>query len=132
MIASGFTFISLYSMSTRDSVYLLLYSHGKLTVIEMRWGLGIHFDDMVAIMPRTEIERHYYLDLFIGMWLYTFSIGFSKFVILGFYWRMFSTSLMRQPVRILFGLSALWILSRVGQLDTLIDSILKTTDRDHM
>jgi hypothetical protein len=47
------------------------------------------------------------------MWLYTFSVGLSKFVILGFYWRMFSKSLIRQPIRILFACSIGWIIARV-------------------
>jgi hypothetical protein len=49
----------------------------------------------------------------IGSGMYTFSVGLSKFVILGFYWRMFSLSRIRQPIRILFVLSAGWIIARV-------------------
>jgi hypothetical protein len=65
-------------------------------------------------MPQAEIEHHYFLDLWADMWMYTFSVGLSKFVILGFYWRMFSTSLIRQPIRILFVCSAGWIVARVS------------------
>jgi hypothetical protein len=64
-------------------------------------------------MPALELEHHYFLDLWVDMWLYTFSVGLSKFVILGFYWRMFSTSLIRQPIRILFACSVGWIITRV-------------------
>jgi hypothetical protein len=85
-----------------------------LTSSEMRWGLGKHITDLA--MPRDQIQHHYFLELWIDMWLYTFSVGLSKFVILGLYWRLFSKSLIRQPIGILFALSGLWILGRVSQL----------------
>jgi hypothetical protein len=77
----------------------------------VRWGLGIHLRDVG--IPEDEIVYHYFLDLWADMWLYTFSVGLSKFVILGFYWRMFSKSLIRQPIRILFACSIGWIIARV-------------------
>jgi hypothetical protein len=89
-IGSGFTFLSLY---------------------KMRWGLGMHMADVQ--LPQNEITYHYFLDLWVDMWLYTFSVGLSKLVILGFYWRMFSTSVIRQPIRILFACSVGWIITRV-------------------
>lgn len=64
-------------------------------------------------LPRGQIERKYFFELWIDMWLYTFSVGLSKFVILGLYWRLFSKSFIRQPIRVLFALSALWIIGRV-------------------
>ena len=79
----------------------------------MRWGLGLKMADVN--LPANVIERDYYLDLWVDEWLYTFSIGLSKFVILGLYWRMFGLSIIRQPIRILFGLSFCWIVMRVGQ-----------------
>jgi hypothetical protein len=66
-------------------------------------------------MPMEQIVHHYFLDLFADMWLYTFSVGLSKFVILGFYWRLFSTSFIRQPIRILFACSVAWIVVRVSK-----------------
>jgi hypothetical protein len=84
----------------------------ELTRVEVRWGLGMYLKDID--MPPEQIAHHYFLDLFVDMWFYTFSVGLSKFVILGFYWRMFSTSLIRQPIRILFACSAAWIVVRVG------------------
>jgi hypothetical protein len=63
--------------------------------------------------PREAIERDYFLALWIDMWLYTFSVGLSKFVILGLYWRLFGRSLIRQPIRILSFFSVLWIIGRV-------------------
>jgi hypothetical protein len=66
----------------------------------MRWGLGKPSDEID--MPEDMIVYHYFLDLFLDMWFYTFSVGLSKFVILGFYWRMFSLSILRQPIRVLF------------------------------
>ncbi|KAL5117728.1 hypothetical protein ACEQ8H_004338 [Pleosporales sp. CAS-2024a] len=94
-IGTGFTFISLF---------------------KMRWGFGKHLADLgadtdSALLDR--IEYHAHLDLFVDMWFYTFSVGMSKFVILGFYWRTFSRSLIRQPIKCLFALSALWVLLRV-------------------
>jgi len=82
-----------------------------LSICKMRWGLGKH---MIGLeLPRGQIERKYFFELWIDMWLYTFSVGLSKFVILGLYWRLFSKSFIRQPIRVLFALSALWIIGRV-------------------
>ncbi|KAH7381562.1 hypothetical protein BKA66DRAFT_464438 [Pyrenochaeta sp. MPI-SDFR-AT-0127] len=64
-------------------------------------------------MPTDQIIHHYFLDLWADMWLYTFSVGLSKFVILGLYWRMFSLSILRQPIRILFVCSGGWLIVRV-------------------
>jgi hypothetical protein len=68
--------------------------------------------DDVPLEPDV-IVRHYFVDLFADMWLYTFSVGLSKFVILGFLWRTFKLSIIRNPIRILFVLSFLWITARV-------------------
>lgn len=81
------------------------------TMIEMRWGLGVPIREID--MPTEEIIHHYFLDLWADMWLYTFSVGLSKFVILGLYWRMFSVSVLRQPIRILFACSMGWLMVRV-------------------
>lgn len=78
---------------------------------------------------KEEIEYDYYRDLWADMCnglpisnittadrftgLYTFSVGLSKFVILGFYWRMFSHSTIRWPIRMLLAMSAAWIITRV-------------------
>ncbi|KAF2625855.1 hypothetical protein BU25DRAFT_344858 [Macroventuria anomochaeta] len=89
-IGTGFTFISLF---------------------KTRWGFGLPMADIN--LPEEQIVHHYFVDLWADMWLYTFSVGLSKFVILGFYWRMFSLSMIRQPIRILSVLSAGWIIVRV-------------------
>ncbi|KAH3986857.1 hypothetical protein HBI56_010590 [Parastagonospora nodorum] len=89
LVGSGFTFISLY---------------------KMRWGLGKH---IYELDPNMDVEHHYFLELWFDMWFYTFSVGLSKFVILGFYWRLFSRSFIRLPIRILFGCSTAWIVARV-------------------
>jgi hypothetical protein len=78
---------------------------------------------------KEDIEHDYYRDLWADMCnrlpisnitmadrctgLYTFSVGLSKFVILGFYWRMFSHSTIRWPIRMLLAMSAAWIITRV-------------------
>jgi hypothetical protein len=83
----------------------------------MRWGLGKHIDDVKISI--SEITYHYFLDLWIDEWMYTFAVGLSKFVILGFYWRVFSISIIRQPIRILFACSVAWIITRVRASPTI-------------
>lgn len=78
----------------------------------MRWGLGKPINDID--MSEEDIVHHYFFDLWIDMWFYTFSVGLSKFVILGFYWRTFSLSIIRQPIRILFVCSVCWVIVRVS------------------
>ncbi|KAF2649627.1 hypothetical protein K491DRAFT_574461, partial [Lophiostoma macrostomum CBS 122681] len=78
---------------------------------KMRWGFGLSMSTIP--MPVNEIERKFFREQWIDMWFYTFSLGLSKFVILGLYWRLFSRSIIRQPVRILAGLNSCWILLRV-------------------
>ncbi|KAF2034544.1 hypothetical protein EK21DRAFT_46615, partial [Setomelanomma holmii] len=90
-----------------------------LSIAKMRWGLGMHLDDITHLTV-DQVEYHYYLDLWADMWLYTFSVGLSKFVILGLYWRMFRISSIRQPIRILFACSVGWIIARASSLVTLI------------
>jgi hypothetical protein len=99
-----------------------------LTKAEVRWGLGMHLQDID--LPEDVIVHHYFLDLFADMWLYTFSVGLSKFVILGFYWRMFSTSFIRQPIRVLFACSAGWIIVRVALICSQCQPINKFWDKD--
>ncbi|KAJ4985281.1 hypothetical protein SVAN01_09226 [Stagonosporopsis vannaccii] len=90
VIGTGFTFISLF---------------------KTRWGFGLPMKDIN--LSEEQIVHHYFVDLWADMWLYTFSVGLSKFVILGFYWRMFSLSMIRWPIRALFVFSAGWIIVRV-------------------
>ncbi|RAR07448.1 ubiquinone biosynthetic process [Stemphylium lycopersici] len=80
------------------------------SVYTMRWGLGKPINDID--ISEEAIIHHYFLDLWVDMWFYTFSVGLSKFVILGFYWRTFSLSIIRQPIRILFICSVCWIIVR--------------------
>ena len=79
----------------------------------MRWGIGRPLHDID--MAEDEIVYHYFLELWVDMWFYTFSVGLSKFVILGFYWRTFGLSVIRQLIRILFVCSACWIVVRVSK-----------------
>ncbi|KAH7078622.1 hypothetical protein FB567DRAFT_140174 [Paraphoma chrysanthemicola] len=84
-----------------DFLAVLAFAFGSgftfVSLAKLRWGLGLH-----------------QLELWIDMWLYTFSVGLSKFVILGFYWRTFEHSSIRPVIQILFACSALWIITRVG------------------
>ncbi|CAN9169254.1 unnamed protein product [Alternaria alternata] len=95
---------------------------------EMRWGLGKSLQDVD--MPEDEIVYHYFLDLWVDMWFYTFSVGLSKFVILGFYWRTFSLSIIRQPIRILFVCSVVWIIVRVALISMQCQPIRKFWHKD--
>ncbi|KAF1934161.1 uncharacterized protein M421DRAFT_415212 [Didymella exigua CBS 183.55] len=81
-------------------------------------------------LPADEIVHHYFVDLWADMWMYTFSVGLSKFVILGFYWRMFSLSMIRWPIRTLFGLSAAWMIARVTLICLQCTPIRKFWDAD--
>ena len=78
----------------------------------MRWGLGRPFEEID--MPEDMTMYQYFLEIFVDMWFCTFSVGLSKFVILGFYWSMFALSAIRQPIRILLACSAVWIIVRVS------------------
>lgn len=85
-------------------------------------------------LSEEQIVHHYFKDLWADMCkdilpsdtisadkclgLYTFSVGLSKFVILGFYWRMFALSKIRLTIQILFGLSAGWIVARVRYIQS--------------
>ena len=95
----------------------------------MRWGLGKSLQDVD--MREDEIVYHYFLDLWVDMWFYTFSVGLSKFVILGFYWRTFSLSIIRQPIRILFVCSVVWIIVRVSGQPTSDSKSNMLTSKGH-
>ncbi|RMZ72310.1 integral membrane [Pyrenophora seminiperda CCB06] len=82
-----------------------------ISICKMRWGLGMPIKDIN--MPENLIYYHFFLDLWIDMWFYTFSVGLSKFVVLGLYWRTFSLSVTRWPIRILFVCSGCWLIVRV-------------------
>ncbi|KAF1947160.1 hypothetical protein EJ02DRAFT_417756 [Clathrospora elynae] len=99
-----------------------------VSVYKMRWGLGkmVHDIDMAEDL----IVYHYFMDLFVDMWFYTFSIGLSKFVILGFYWRTFSSSIIRQPIRILFICSMGWIITRIMLISLQCQPIRKFWHKD--
>jgi hypothetical protein len=96
----------------------------------MRWGLGKHIENVN--IPKDEVTYYYFLDLWVDMWLYTFAVGLSKFVILGFYWRMFSTSIIRQPIRILFACSVIWIITRVRFYPTASNTELTCAGHDDL
>ncbi|CAN9176324.1 unnamed protein product [Alternaria alternata] len=78
---------------------------------EMRWGLGKSLQDVD--MPEDEIVYHYFLDLWVDMWFYTFSVGLSK-----------------QPIRILFVCSVVWIIVRVALISMQCQPIRKFWHKD--
>ena len=44
---------------------------------------------------------------------YAFSLASAKLAILGFYWRMFKTSILKRPIQILVGCTLIWLILRV-------------------
>lgn len=44
--------------------------------------------------------------------MYAFSLAFSKYAILGMYWRLFSTSPIRIAIQVLFVMSVIWVVIR--------------------
>ncbi|KAI2478803.1 hypothetical protein Ptr902_09769 [Pyrenophora tritici-repentis] len=64
-------------------------------------------------MSEDLVSYHFFLDLWIDEWFYTFAIGASKFVVLGLYWRTFSLSVTRWPIRILGVVSVCWVIVRI-------------------
>jgi hypothetical protein len=50
--------------------------------------------------------------LWIGEIVYAFALTFSKLSVLGFYWRLFSTSSIRIPIQMLTGASIVWLAIR--------------------
>ncbi|KAG9187831.1 hypothetical protein G6011_05702 [Alternaria panax] len=109
-----------HALVWEDILAVIAFSNGSaftfISIYKMRWGLGRLLQDVE--MPEDEIVYHYFLDLWVDMWFYTFSVGLSKFVILGFYWRTFSLSIIRQPIRILFACSVGWIIVRASGQST--------------
>ncbi|KAH7304726.1 hypothetical protein B0I35DRAFT_484286 [Stachybotrys elegans] len=84
------------------------------SVVIITWtfvgGLGqeIHTLDM---SPHEAIRRSK-IFVILAELCYAFSLVFSKYAILGMYWRLFSTSSIRLPIQILLGASTVWIIIR--------------------
>lgn len=77
-------------------------------------GFGQHIDQL----PEPESTVLFYsrllnwnLDLF-----YAFSLGSSKLSLLALYWRLFSITNIRQPIRLLAVCAVIWIIVRVGYI----------------
>ena len=63
-------------------------------------------------MPEEDALRESRFLLYLGEIFYASSLAFSKFSILGFYWRLFSSSSIRIPIQILTVCSAIWLIIR--------------------
>lgn len=77
-------------------------------------GLGRHLDDVdgdMGILLRNSLIHNMVAEL-----TYAASLGFVKFSILAFYWRMFKTSPIKIPIILLFVLSAIWLTIRVRRI----------------
>jgi hypothetical protein len=73
-------------------------------------GLGYAKNEIPK--PAAVIEEHARLGLFIAELTYAMSLGFSKLAILGFYWRLFSVSNIRNGIYILQGSTVIWLTIR--------------------
>ncbi|CAM1502461.1 Fc.00g044450.m01.CDS01 [Cosmosporella sp. VM-42] len=78
----------------------------------LHWRLGRTLKDTSDEDTVDEILTKSRLILYFAELSYAFSLAFSKFAILAFYWRMFSTSNIRIPIQILVGTSVIWLVLR--------------------
>lgn len=83
----------------------------------IQFGLGRFLEeiptplDLVLLRSRLLL---FYIEL-----TYAFSLGFSKFAILAFYWRMFKSSKIRFPIQVLSVATIIWLIFRVRFASTI-------------
>ncbi|KAH7119727.1 hypothetical protein B0J11DRAFT_582236 [Dendryphion nanum] len=81
-----------------------------LTIWWLQLGLGLYLDE-IPIPDHIILEKSrlilWNIELF-----YAFSLAFSKFAILAFYWRMFKTSDIKIPIKVLIGCTVIWLILR--------------------
>ncbi|KAJ1324693.1 alpha-methylacyl-CoA racemase [Microdochium nivale] len=73
-------------------------------------GLGRHILEVPGDMGN--LLRNSLIHNMVAELTYAASLGFVKFSILAFYWRMFKTSPIKIPIIVLFVLSAIWLTIR--------------------
>ncbi|KAK0388498.1 hypothetical protein NLU13_4742 [Sarocladium strictum] len=83
---------------------------GVIIAWTLTGGLGQKLDTL-SISPEEAIRRSL-IYTFNAELLYAFSLVFSKYAILGLYWRLFKTCSIRLPIQSLFVLSTVWIIIR--------------------
>ncbi|KAM0323953.1 hypothetical protein ACHAQA_008535 [Verticillium albo-atrum] len=104
------------------------------------YGLG---QDLAHVPHLTTDEALFYgkLILYNVELLYAFSLGLTKISILSFFWRMFKTSNIRLPIKILFACSVTWLVARTfvavfhcwpveAFWDTSVDGVCPINDSD--
>jgi hypothetical protein len=77
----------------------------------VRDGLGLHLAD-IDLTEKAALRQALFYCYFAEIF-YALSLAFSKFAILAFYWRLFSTSSIRIPIIILALASLAWLILRV-------------------
>lgn len=77
----------------------------------MSHGLGLHLQDIPR--PKEVVFYDSNRALWIADLVYAGSLAFSKMSILLFYWRLFSNTSIRQPIRALFACAVIWLTIRV-------------------
>jgi hypothetical protein len=77
----------------------------------MRSNLGRHVTDLSSPLEIIDFLR----VVFIANIFYTFAIANIKFVVLAFYWRLFSVK-MRTTIWIVAGMCVAWFVAIVGLL----------------
>ncbi|CAH0056333.1 unnamed protein product [Clonostachys solani] len=81
-------------------------------VIEWTAGAGLGRPLEAINSSREDVYYQSRMLLWIGEIIYAFTLAFSKLSVLGFYWRLFSTSGIRIPIQILTGASIVWLVIR--------------------
>ncbi|KAI0134528.1 hypothetical protein BJ170DRAFT_203648 [Xylariales sp. AK1849] len=74
-------------------------------------GLGIHIQD-VTWLSQADVLYWSKLLLYIAELYYAYALFFGKMSILSLYWRLFSVTNIKLPIRILMGCSIIWITIR--------------------
>ena len=86
-----------------------------MTVIGMRPMLGLH----VADLPNPMMIVDFLKTIWIAQIFYTLGITANKFVVLAFYWRLFSIK-MRMTIWVVGGLCTAWFIAIVSLLIALL------------
>ncbi|KAF2009550.1 hypothetical protein BU24DRAFT_312144, partial [Aaosphaeria arxii CBS 175.79] len=81
-----------------------------LVIWWLQYGLGLHLSNID--LPQDYVLERSRLILWNVEIFYAFSLAFSKLAILSFYWRMFRTSNILLPIKILIGCTVVWLIIR--------------------
>ncbi|KAH8719423.1 hypothetical protein GQ44DRAFT_659162 [Phaeosphaeriaceae sp. PMI808] len=109
--------------------FLVGSGHTFVGLHQMGWEQSSSTEDAHSAFADDPFDD-YWFRLWIDIWLYTFSVGLSKIVMLGWYWRIFSKTPIRQPIRILFVCSIGWMVVRVALLSSVCQPVGAFWDLD--